>query len=252
MTSRVERINSAVDSGLGVVRHTITAAVDAFEDCFASIAIPGADAAIALLAAQNMVQQLGFSLGVAIITGVSLEGVGLVANRAALRCRYYNQTHKSEPPALEKLAWSLLVMNFLIGIVLVVANTVWIGGMMWGVISVAFLGSIGTLAHVIENDVKARETSAKPAASLAPAAPLASNAVAESFTLDAPVAPLATTRDRVLAFYRENPSATQEAAALAVGVNRSRIGQILKELEDKKIISRNGHVEVLAASEEGR
>jgi len=54
------------------VRHFVTALADAFEDCFASVAIPGADAAIALLVAQNMVEQLGFSLAVSAITAISL------------------------------------------------------------------------------------------------------------------------------------------------------------------------------------
>ena len=213
MGKQVDTINGAVDSGLSVVRHAVTATVDAFEDCFASVAIPGADAAIALLAAQNMFTQLGFSLAVSAITAISLEGVALVANRAALKCRYYNQTHKGEPPAMEGLAWSLLVLNFLIGIVLVVVNTVWVGAMTFGVISVAFLGSIGTLAHVIENDVKAREKSPSPQVVLPEVA-------------DAPleVAETATTRDRVLAFYRENPSASQQTCADALGVSRATVG----------------------------
>lgn len=220
--SRVERWNSGVDSALGVVRHFVVALMDAFEDCFASVAIPGADAAVAILAAQNMVKQLGFSLAVSVITAISLEGVALVANRAALRCRYYNQTHKDEPPTLEALAWGLLGLNFALGVVLVVVNTVWVGAMTWGVISVAFLGSIGTLAHVIENDVKAREVGAKPAATVAPkndkAADLAQD-LAQPVIIEQP----ATTRERVLRYVEDHPDDTQDKVAEALGVSRQTV-----------------------------
>jgi small basic protein len=232
MMSRVERINGAVDSTLGVVRHIVTATVDAFEECFASVAIPGADAAIALLAAQNMFTQLGFSLAVSAITAISLEGVALVANRAALRCRYYNQTHKGEPPAMETLAWGLLVLNFLIGIVLVVVNTVAVDARMWGVISVAFLGSVGTLAHVIENDVKAREVGAKPATAVLPSPDRIEQVIAD-------IAP-ATAKDRVMWAYRENPHADKREVARALGIGYSTVSKAYRELRAENAIPANG------------
>jgi len=212
--------------------------MDAFEECFASVAIPGADAAVALLAAENMVKTLGFSLAVSVITGLSLEGVALVANRAALRCRYYNQTHRGDPPAMERLAWSLLAINFLIGIVLMVVNTVALDARMWGVISVAFLGSIGTLAHVIENDVKARETSAKPAQPVAqtaqaPAQPAERDLVDVAQELAQPIIieQPGTTRERVLRYYDAHPRTTQQECADALGISRQLVSSY----------RRNGH-----------
>jgi DNA-binding XRE family transcriptional regulator len=52
--------------------------------------------------------------------------------------------------------------------------------------------------------------------------------------------------DATLAFFRDNPMATQAECARQVGVSRGTIGNYLTELEQEEIIHRNGNgVEVL-------
>ena len=203
MSKAVSAINSTVDDIVGVIEHTA-----------ASIAIPVADGVVAWLAMENMIRVLGFSRPVSIMTGLALEGCGIVVSRAALGVRYYNQTRpQSEPPALEWLAWLLLGLQFVIGGVLVTVNTVATSSMLFGLLTLATLSAVGTLAHMLENDVKAREKSPSPQVVLPEIA-------------DAPleVAETATTRDKVLAFYRENPSASQQTCADALGVSRATVG----------------------------
>lgn len=203
MSKAVSAINSTVDDLVGVIEHTA-----------ASIAIPVADGVVAWLAMENMIRVLGFSRPVSIMTGLALEGCGIVVSRAALGVRYYNQTRpQSEPPALEWLAWLLLGLQFVIGGVLVTVNTVATSSMLFGLLTLATLSAVGTLAHMLENDVKAREKSPSPQVVLPEIA-------------DAPpeVAETATTRDKVLAFYRENPSASQQTCADALGVSRATVG----------------------------
>lgn len=220
--TRVERINNVVDSGLGVIRHAVTATVDTFEECFSAVAIPGADAAVALLAAQNMVQQLGFSLSVAIITGVALEGTGLVTSRAALRCYDYNQTRApGSPKALAWLAWTLVGLQFGIGCVLVAVNTVAANAMLFGVLTVALLGSIGTLAHVIEAQVKARQSSATIAAATEPVAQ--------------PPA-----RERIMAYFVENPHDTSAHAATELSIPPATVSKWRRQLVADGAIPANG------------
>lgn len=250
MTSRVERVNGWADSTRHVVTHWFTGAIDTVEECFAGASILVADGVVAWLAAENMVTALGMSLPLAIGTGIALEGAGLVTSRAALKVRYYNQTRPSgEPAMLEWLAWTGLVLQFVIGLLLVVVNTVAVNARLWGLIPIATLSAIGTVAHLLENDVKARETGTKsaiPAASVAPAAPVANVEV----TLEAEtVTPELTSMERVLNYYREFPTAKQEAVAKACGISRGRVGQLLAEAKEKNLIRSNGHVEVLASGE---
>lgn len=237
MSSRVDTWNSAVDSGLSVVRHTVTATMDAFEECVGALAIPGADAAVAIMASQNMVRVLHMPLSVAIIVGIALEGVGLVTSRAALRCRFYNQTHRNEPPAMEWMAWTVAVVQFAIGLALVCVNAVWLDAMVFGLIAIGTLSATGTLAHMIENDVKAREvnaTAATPAAIVAPEPP------ADSDVADTPEQPVSA-KDRVMWAYRENPHADKRDVAKALGIGYSTVSKAYRELAAEGAIGNGRH-----------
>jgi hypothetical protein len=239
MTSTwVSKTNGFVDDLVGVVEHTA-----------ATIAIPVADGVVAWLAAENMIQVLGFSRPVSVLTGLALEGCGIVASRAALAVRRYNQTRANDqPPALGWLAWSLLGAQFLIGAVLVTVNTVRVDAMTGGLLTIAALSSIGTLSHMLENDVKAREENAKPAQPVAqtaqaPAQPAERDLVDVAQELAQPIIieQPGTTRERVLRYYDAHPRTTQQECADALGISRQLVSNY----------RRNGHVEVLA-SEEGR
>ena len=216
--SRVERINSGVDSIVEVVEHTA-----------ASLAIPVADGVVSWLAAENMVRTLGFSWPVSIMTGVALEGCGIVVSRAALKVRRYNQTRGAKPPALEWLAWSLLGAQFAVGAVLVTVNTVATSSMLFGLLTLATLSAVGTLAHMLENDVA--ETSHSGAN------PLPSpERVAEVIADMAP----ATAKDRVMWAYRENPHADKREVAQALGIGYSTVSKAYRELLAAGAIEHNG------------
>ncbi len=218
MSEPVDAINGVVDDFVGVVEHTA-----------ASIAIPVADGVVAWLAAENMVRALGFSWPVSIMTGLALEGCGIVVSRAALEVRYYNQTKAQDaPPALEWLAWTLLGAQFVIGGVLVTVNTVATSSMLFGLLTLATLSAVGTLAHMLENDIKARSHTAD----VLPSSDKVAEVVAE---LAQPSA-----RARVQAFYTENPHASQTAAASATGISRQRVGQLRAELLAEGAIPSNG------------
>jgi hypothetical protein len=218
MTSRVDRINSGVDAGIGV-----------FEHFAASLAIPVADGVVAWLAAENMVTTLGFSWPVAIMTGVALEGCGIVASRAALTVRYFNQTHKGEPPALEWLAWAILAVQFIISAVLVMVNTVWLNGMTFGLLTLATLSAVGTLAHMLESDVRARQSSAD----VAPNAPVTPPE-------QAPIGAKPTKRERVLAYFKENPHETSAKAAEELGLVPQTVRSWRATLVATGALPRNG------------
>ncbi|MFA4974876.1 MAG: hypothetical protein WC683_19920 [bacterium] len=215
--TRVERINSAVDSVVEVVEHTA-----------ASLAIPVADGVVSWLAAENMVRTLGFSWPVSIMTGVALEGCGIVVSRAALRVRRYNQTRGAKPPALEWLAWTLLGAQFAVGAVLVTVNTVATSSMLFGLLTLATLSAVGTLAHMLENDVA--ETS--HSADVLPSSERVAEVIAE-------IAP-ATAKDRVMWAYRENPHADKREVAQALGIGYSTVSKAYRELLAAGAIEHNG------------
>jgi len=219
MSKPVYAINGVVDDFVGVVEHTA-----------ASIAIPVADGVVAWLAAENMVRALGFSWPVSIMTGLALEGCGIVVSRAALEVRYYNQTKAQDaPPALEWLAWTLLGAQFLIGGVLVTVNTVATSSMLFGLLTLATLSAVGTLAHMLENDIEARRSERAALPSSAQVAEVVADLAQPS------------ARARLQAFYTENPHASQAAAASATGVSRQRVGQLRAELLAEGAIPSNGN-----------
>lgn len=214
----------------------------------------------AWLAAENLIRVLGYSRGLALLIGVALEVTGVVVIDAALAARRYNQMHPSEPPVMARLAWGVTIAQFIVTGTMIMLNAVWVDARIYSFGAIALLTTLSTIGHMIKNDVEAREKSPSPQPAPLEVAPVAEPSVAPAPQLEielpemvapAQTAPLASSRDRALAFYAANPYATQEDAAKACGVNRSRIGQILKELEAEGAISRNGHVEVLEASTGG-
>ena len=224
MTSTwVSKTNGFVDDVVGVVEHTA-----------ASLAIPVADGVVAWLAMENMIQVLGFSRPVSIMTGLALEGCGIVTSRAALVVRHFNQTRADgEPAALEWLAWSLLGVQFIVGAVLVTVNTVATGSMLFGLLTLATLSAVGTLAHMLENDVKARKNSPSVQDDAQPAQDDARDLVdmaqelAQSVIIEQP----GSTKERVLRYIEQHPDAKQQAVADALGVSRQLVSQY----------KRNGH-----------
>ncbi len=218
MSKPVDMINGFVEDVVGVVEHTA-----------AAIAIPVADGVVSWLAAENMVRALGFSWPVSIMTGLALEGCGIVVSRAALAVRYFNQTHRGEPPALEWLAWLLLGLQFVIGGVLVTVNTVATSSMLFGLLTLATLSAVGTLAHMLENDIEARRSERAALPSSAQVAEVVADLAQPS------------ARARLQAFYTENPHASQAAAASATGVSRQRVGQLRAELLAEGAIPSNGN-----------
>lgn len=243
MSKRVDAINGAVDS-----------CSDVFEHFVATWAVPVADGVVAVLAANNMATTLGFPLSVSVMAGIALEGVGIVSSKAALECHYYNQVRGSKPPVLEALAWVVAGIQFGVGFALILVNAVMIERMVLGLLAIGVLSTTGTLAHMLRDDVRAREKSPSPQAT-----PQAQALVAETTISNAPevaestqAVRQASARERVLAFYIANPTASQIEAASACELSRQRVGQLLAELEREGAISRNGHVEVLGASTGGR
>lgn len=220
MSKWTDTVNGCVDDVVGVVEHTA-----------ASLAIPVADGVVAWLAMENMIRVLGFSRPVSIMTGLALEGCGIVTSRAALAVRHFNQTRaEGEPAALEWLAWALLGVQFVVGGVLVTVNTVATGSMLFGLLTLATLSAVGTLAHMLENDVKAREENAKPAQ---PAQPDTRDLLDVAQELAQPVIleQPGTTRERVLRYYDTHPSAKQQECADALGISRQLVSSY----------RRNGH-----------
>jgi len=193
------------------------------------VSIWAADAIVAVLASANMVQTMGFSLALAITTGVALEGVGVVVAKSALRVRRFNQSLRpGDKPALEWLAWLIVAVQFGIGAVLICVNGVWVSAMTFGLITLSLLSGTATLAHMLSQDVQAREALRDNAPSV--------QASAQAAQEDAQAAP----RDRVMAYFMENPHAQKTVAAQALGMTRQAVSYWYGKLAEEHAIPANG------------
>lgn len=202
--SRVERINSGVNACSDVFTHFV-----------ATWAVPAADLTVAVLAANNMARVLGFPWPVAILTGFALEGVGIASSKAALECHYYNQVRNNKPPVLEWLAWTVATVQFAVGFALILVNAVMIDKMVLGLLSIGVLSATGTLAHMLRDDVRARQS----AATVAPDSDNVAQDLAQPVIIEQP----ATTRERVLRYVEQHPDDTQDKVAEALGVSRQTV-----------------------------
>lgn len=216
--------------------NTINGANDAVADVFthfvATWAIPVADGVVAVLAAQNMVQVLGFSWPVAILTGFALEGVGIATSKAALECHYYNQVRGDRPPVLEPLAWVVAAVQFAIGFVLILVNAVIVNSMVSGLVCIGILSATGTLAHMLRDDVRARANAQPPDAT--------PKATQNGHETDTPTPAQAGARERVTAYFLENPHAPTAQAARELGMVRQTVGNWRERLVAEGAIPQNG------------
>lgn len=224
MNSRVERINGAVN-----------ACSDVFEHFVATWAVPVADGVVAVLAANNMATTLGFPLSVSVMAGIALEGVGIVSSKAALECHYYNQTRNNKPPVLEGLAWTVAGVQFAVGFALILVNAVMVDRMVLGLLSIGVLSATGTLAHMLRSDVRARQSQQQPA-------PVVASVAEEPPTVDDIVDAFAQPdkRQRLAAYFVENPHATNASAARMTGIPASTVRVWRQEMIEAGEIEHNG------------
>jgi len=229
--SRVERINSSVNACSDVFTHFV-----------ATWAVPAADLTVAVLAASNMANVLGFSWPVAILTGFALEGVGIASSKAALECHYYNQVRNDKPPVLEWLAWTVAGVQFLVGFALILVNAVLIDRMVLGLLSIGVLSATGTLAHMLRDDVRARQ-SARSAIDPDQVSENANNYVQlgtkQGSNADLALAP-ATAKERVKLAYQADRHADKKDVAAALGLGESTVRKAYRELLLEGAIEHNG------------
>jgi hypothetical protein len=204
------------------------------------VSIWSADAIVAVLASANMVQTLRFSWPLAIITGIALEGVGVVVAKSALHVRRYNQSlQPGDKPALEWLAWSIVAFQFAIGAVLICVNAVWTNAMTFGLITLSLLSGTATLAHMLSQDVQAREARREAKHDVLPSPEQVAEVIADLAPSAQDVAPVGN-RERVMWFYNENPHASPTQAARELGMNRQTVTNWHDKLLAENAIPHNG------------
>lgn len=219
--SRVDRINSAVDACSDVFTHLV-----------ATLAVPVADGVVAVLAAENMAHVLGFSWPVSIMTGVALEGVGIVTSKAALECHLFNQERGDKPPVLEWLAWTVATVQFAVGFALILVNAVLVDRMVLGLLCIGVLSATGTLAHMLRDDVRARANAQVPGAT--------PKQTQNGHETDTPSIAQPGARERIMAYFVENPHAPTAQAARELGMVRQTVGNWRERLVAEGAIPQNG------------
>lgn len=199
-----------------------------------------ADGVVSVLAAQNMVGTLGFSRPVAILTGIALEGVGVVVSDCALKVHRYNQTRRSdEPPAMEALAWTVAGLQFAIGLVLISVNAVFVNQMVFGLLAIGILSATGTLAHMLADDVTVREGK-RGAAKVEPQRAQVSHDEREDLAAFAPAVAQANKREAIRAYFLDNEHDTNVHAAQALGLDEKTVGYHRRKLVAAGEIPANG------------
>jgi len=110
--------------------------------------------------------------------------------------------------------------------------------------TIAIVASVG-YAQKAQGSTQAER---KPQAEMKQIAPVSVNVAQDTRKSDIvpgkPLAQGASTSDKVLAFYRDNPYATQAQAGEHCGVSRQAVSLALGKLEAQGVITRNGKVEV--------
>ena len=186
---------------------------------------------------------------VALVSAGIIELLGLAATAQALTIYEYNTTRrKSDQGAPLALAIALIAVYFFGVLALTVAlevvpQLVTVAPALFPILSLAGVGVLALrLDHRrrladIESDAQERREARK-------AAQVERKPMQEPAQVTASEPQAVTTADKVLAFYKSNPYASQQAAGKAAGVTRQAVGQVLAKLEEQGVISRNGKVEV--------
>lgn len=200
----------------------------------------------AAIVVSRTVEYLHWSAPVAVIAGITVEGFGFASINLVLTLYQYNQVKRQKDP---KAPLTLAIAFVAIYIVSAVGLTVLLDTLpelarfapvIFPAISLCGAGMMilrynheSRLRAIAEAKAKEKEErKEKKAEQAVMQEPVKSLSVIEN--LD--------TTGKVLAFYRDNPLASQAQASQAVDVSRQRIGQILQAAEQTQLIEkRNGH-----------
>jgi len=195
----------------------------------------------ASMAYTNMVSKLGFPAWVALVGAAVIECLGISTISTALDIWTHNKRYKDAVkkapiliPVFAFVFYSVLVLTVNVIMEIEQAGSQIIARALLSLMTVpaamilAARKGLADIQQELANDRQARKMARQ-----ADCKPLADHASA----LD--------TRGKLLRYYASNPQGAQGDAAIACGVSRSRVGQLLKQLETDGVISRNGTVKVV-------
>lgn len=137
----------------GLIEHLITGLFDGLgrivdhgTQALGLIAIPVADFVTSAVAASAMITVLGFQPWMAILAGLAMEGVSVLAATVPMRQNLYNQTRDkvNDPKALEGIGWAVLVVQTSVCAVLVALYVVPADAVLFGIpLNMLGIGALG-------------------------------------------------------------------------------------------------------------
>jgi len=181
-----------------------------------------ADAVVSVRTGNNLIAFLGWDTFSAVLAAIALEASGVMASVSALQLHRFNQQRGSQPAAPEGLAWVVAAVQVAISVAIMILSAFVANGVVISGVLIALLSATATASMVLHEDCQVREKQRDISPSPQPHAPVPS------------------ARDKVLAFYLENPHAKQQAVAEATGVCRQRVGQLRQELLAEGAIDGDG------------
>ena len=251
------------------------------EQALARLGVPVSDAVLAWFGAQAIRQALGQSMPLAVAVGFAMEAGSILLSQVPQEMSHFNQTRSrakledgktwAEPPAPAGIAWTVFIVQTIFNLGLVALNVLPQGLTAWGlriesfamatvaVLSVTATFSASQSRYIRQRyedrdkrqaEEKAERERVEHKADLAEKR--AERRLARVETMGTEMETLAGVvakpdmRAAILAYYRDNPAASNRQAAKALATSHTTVGKWLDRLETEGVIHNNGEVKVLA------
>jgi len=251
------------------------------EQALARLGVPVSDAVLAWFGAQAIRTALGQSMPLAVAVGFAMEAGSILLSQVPQEMSHFNQTRSRakledgktwiEPPAPAGIAWAVFIVQTIFNLGLVALNVLPQGLTAWGlriesfamatvaVLSVTATFSASQSRYIRQRyedrdkrqaEEKAERERVEHKADLAEKR--AERRLARVETMGTEMETLAGVvakpdmRAAILAYYRDNPAASNRQAAKALATSHTTVGKWLDRLETEGVIHNNGEVKVLA------
>lgn len=251
------------------------------EQALARLGVPVSDAVLAWFGAQAIRQALGQSMPLAVAVGFAMEAGSILLSQVPQEMSHFNQTRSrakledgktwAEPPAPAGIAWTVFIVQTIFNLGLVALNVLPQGLTAWGlgiesfamatvaVLSVTATFSASQSRYIRQRyedrdkrqaEERAERERVEHKADLAEKR--AERRLARVETMGTEMETLADVvakpdmRAAILAYYRDNPAASNRQAAKALATSHTTVGKWLDRLETEGVIHNNGEVKVLA------
>lgn len=200
----------------------------------------------AALVVGRTVEHLHWQPWVAWVAGIAIEGLGFASMNMALTLYQYNLTKRQKDPKAPTVAAIIIsVIYFVTVIFLTVALDTAPALAIYAPVAFPLISACGAGLLVLRyNHVKRLGDIAETKAKEKAAREQRKQEVQQTDTVVSQpkqVEQVVSRTEQVLAYYKNNPLASQKDAASEIGVSRQYIGQVLQKLESDEVIKRNGH-----------